>query len=164
MRPRLLLILVALAALILPWAGWQLVKQLETLLREGQEQAQIAAAQALARAAAASLPELPPAQSALFVHRATAPILLDGSGDDWGDYPGARSADGNLSLALAEDDNALYALLDVRDTTRVRADAGNPLGAFGDGFSIALRDTFGLRSWQFGNAAPGTLQVVGASG
>lgn len=164
MRPRILLILVALAALVLPWAGWQLVRQLETLLREGQEQAQIAAAQAIARAAAASLPDLPPAETALFVHTARAPILIDGSGDDWGEYEGTRSVDGALMLALAEDSQSLYALLEVRDATRARADVGNPVGLSGDRFTLTLRDTFGLRAWQFGNAAPGSVQVSGAAG
>ncbi|HET9484508.1 MAG TPA: histidine kinase, partial [Xanthomonadales bacterium] len=162
MRARNTLILVLFAALLLPWAAWQLVLQMEALLREGQEQAQIASARALARAVAATWADLPPAGAALYVHAAGAPVLIDGSGDDWGEYPATRSADGRASLALARDAHSLYALLNVVDPSRVRADAGNPLGQDGDGIELVLRDPYGQRRWVLGNAAPGTLQVSGA--
>src|SRR6187402_1773438 len=132
MRPRLALVLIVLATLVIPWAGWQLVKQMESLLRQGQEHAQIAAAQALASAVAATLPELPPPGTSLFVNAARAPIVIDGSGDDWGDLPGTRSDDDRIGFSLAQDDNGLYALLEVADATRQRADAGNALGLRGD--------------------------------
>ena len=155
--------LVLAAALVLPWAAWQLVQQLEALLREGQERAQLDAARALARAVAATLPELESAEAALFVHDAGAPILVDGSGDDWRAYPPARSDDGDVTLSLAADARALHALIEVRDATRVRADAGHPLGLEGDRFELVLRDPYGQREWTLGNAAPGTLQVAGAA-
>ena len=46
------LLLVALSILVLPWAGWQFVRQMEFLLRQGQEQALLASAEALARSIA----------------------------------------------------------------------------------------------------------------
>ena len=162
MRPRTMLLLVTLAALVLPWAAWQLVLQMEALLREGQERAQIASAHALARAVGATIAELPPAGEALYVHVADAPILIDGSGDDWGAYPATRGAGGRASVALASDVQSLYALIEVDDATRARADAGNPLGLEGDRVELVLRDAFGQRRWTFGNAAPGTLQIDGA--
>src|SRR5687768_999401 len=133
MRARTTLILVTLSALVLPWAAWQLVLQMEALLREGQEQAQIASARALSRAVAATYADLPPPGGTLYVHEARAPVLVDGSGDDWGAFPSTRSVDGDVSLALARDAQSLYLLLDVTDATRARADAGNPLGLDGDG-------------------------------
>src|SRR5262245_32961540 len=111
------------AVLVLPAAGWQLVKQSEALLREGQERAQSGAAQALARALAATSSEVPPLGPALYVHRLQGPLVLDGARDDWNDYPGTRSGDGRLQVALAEDGTRLYALIEVSDATRVRADA-----------------------------------------
>ncbi len=162
MRLRTTLILVTLAALVLPWAAWQLVLQLEALLREGQEAAQLASARALARAVAATYSELPPAGATHYVHAANAPILIDGSGDDWGSYPATRSGDGRATLALAADAHSLYALIDVADGTRDRADVGNPLGLSGDRIELVLRDPFGQRQWSLGNAAPGSLQIAGA--
>jgi two-component system sensor histidine kinase ChvG len=43
------LLLVALCTLALPIAGWLYVRQMETLLREGQAQALVASARAVAR-------------------------------------------------------------------------------------------------------------------
>ncbi len=39
MTLRLKLVLIALVTLLLPWAGFQFIKQMELLLREGQERA-----------------------------------------------------------------------------------------------------------------------------
>ena len=61
MSLRTKLMLVALSILVLPWAGWQFVRQMEILLRQGQEQAMLASAEALARGLAARPGRLPPA-------------------------------------------------------------------------------------------------------
>jgi dedicated sortase system histidine kinase len=162
-RLRGLLLLIPFAAL--PWAGWQLVKQTEALLREGQERAQIAAAQAIARALRAAVPDLPGAEAALYVNRAERAPLIDGAGDDWRAFEGTRSADGRVSLTLSEDALAFYGLLEVRDDSRKRADIANPLGQVGDRVELTVRDEQGLRQWQFGNAAPGALQIdIGGAG
>lgn len=162
MRLKGTLILILLAAFALPWAGWQLIAQMEALLREGQERAQIGAAQAIARAFVAAVPDVAPPPGSLFVHESPTPPLLDGSGDDWTALEPIRSVDGTLAVTLRDDGTALYALVAVRDSTRVRADAGNPLGTPGDRVELVLRDPQGLRQWIIGNAAPGTLQVAGA--
>src|SRR5205085_588303 len=113
----------------------------------GQERAQIGAAQAIARAFLAAEPDVAPPPGSLYVHEGEAPPLVDGSGDDWTGLEPARSGDGTVTLALRDDGTALYALLGVRDATRMRADAGNPLGTPGDRVEIALRDAQGLRTW-----------------
>jgi two-component system sensor histidine kinase ChvG len=162
MRPRALLLLTLAAALLLPWAGWQLVRQTEALLRQGQESAQLAAAAALARALAASAPQaLPPAQAGLFVHPAARLPLLDGAADEYAGLERARSVDGRVSLVLVEQAAALYAVIEVIDATRVRADAADPLGRAGDAIELVLADARGIRRWRLANAAPGALQVVG---
>ena len=59
MTLRLKLFLIALVTLLLPWAGFQFIKQMELLLREGQERAQLSSARALAQAFVATAPILP---------------------------------------------------------------------------------------------------------
>jgi dedicated sortase system histidine kinase len=162
MRNRVLLLLSLGAALLLPWAGWQLVRQTEALLREGQERAQLGAAAALARALVATAGEaLPAAGPALFVHPLDGLPLLDGGSDEYAGLERARSVDGRLSLVLAEQGGALYALVEVADATRARADAADPLGRVGDALALAFVDSRGLRRWRLANAAPGALQVAG---
>jgi two-component system sensor histidine kinase ChvG len=164
MRPRALLLLTLSAALLLPWAGWQLVRQTEALLRQGQESAQRAGAAALARALAASAPQsLPPAQPGLFVHAAMRMPLIDGAADEYTELERARSVDGRLSLVLVEQAAALYAVVEVVDGTRRRADAADPLGRAGDAVELTLADARGTRRWRLANAAPGALQVAGNS-
>jgi dedicated sortase system histidine kinase len=163
MRLKGTLILILLAAIALPWAGWQLIAQMEALLREGQERAQIGAAQAIARAFLAAVPDEAPPPGSLYVHSPGPPPLVDGSGDDWSELEAVRSDDGSVSVTLRDDGAALYALVAVRDATRMRADAGNPLGTPGDRVELLLRDAQGLRQWTIGNAAPGTIQVSGAT-
>ena len=58
MTLRLKLVLIALVTLLLPWAGFQFIKQMELLLREGQERAQLSSARALAQAFVATAPAL----------------------------------------------------------------------------------------------------------
>jgi dedicated sortase system histidine kinase len=164
MRPRALLLLTLAAALLLPWAGWQLVRQTEALLRQGQESAQLAGATALARALAASAPQaLPPSGPGLFVHPATRLPLLDGAADEYAGLERARSVDGRLSLVLVEQAGALYAVIEVIDATRQRADAADPLGRAGDAVDLVVADARGTRRWRLANAAPGALQVAGGT-
>jgi dedicated sortase system histidine kinase len=164
MRPRALLLLTLSAALLLPWAGWQLVRQTEALLRQGQESAQLAGATALARALAASAPQaLPPSGPGLFVHPATRLPLLDGAADEYAGLERARSVDGRLSLVLVEQAGALYAVIEVVDATRQRADAADPLGRAGDAVDLVVADARGTRRWRLANAAPGALQVAGSA-
>lgn len=163
MSTRLTLLLSLLAALALPVAGWQLVRQTEALLREGQERAQLGAAQALARAVAADA-GLPSAGPAYYLHRVAAPIVVDGGADDWAGLESSRSSDGRFAVTLAADASALHALIEVRDATRVRADAADPLGRAGDRVELSLRDARGLRHWRLANAAPGPLNALDENG
>lgn len=162
MRTRILLLLSLGAALLLPWAGWQLVRQTEALLRQGQESAQLGAAAALARALVATAGDaLPAGGRALFVHPLDRLPLLDGSGDEYAAFERARSVDDRVALVLAEQGGALYALIEVADASRVRADAADPLGRTGDALELEVSDPRGLRRWRLANAAPGALQVAG---
>ena len=161
MRPRATLLLIIGAVLVLPAAGWQLVKQSESLLREGQERAQLMATEALARALAATAPFAPPAGPGLYIHRLHGPLVLDGARDDWLEYPGGQSSDARFSVALAQDASLLYALIEVSDSSRARADAGQPMAAPGDRIELDFLTPAGQRRLELGNAAPGDLQIAG---
>src|SRR6201986_5418182 len=122
MSLRFKLLLIALSTLALPAAGWLFVRQMEELLRQGQEQTLIASARALARSLNALNAELPPAGKALYVHRAPSRIMVNGYGGDWSalrpytQYLGPASNAEKLSMLLSNDDEGIYMLAAVRDT------------------------------------------------
>lgn len=89
------LLSVSLTLLVIPWAGYQYVREMETYLRHGQEQALLATA----RAVATVLHEQPEpfahqgdvVQTAreddhLYVRPLHTPIQLDGYAEDWAPY------------------------------------------------------------------------------
>lgn len=159
MSLRIKLLLVALVALVLPWAGFQFVKQMEVLLRQGQEQAQLSSAQALAQALIATAPAIPAAGRLLVLPQAPRVLLLDGSADDWDTEalrPLARS-DGRLTLRLAARAETLFGVIEVVDGTRNRVDVAAE--SHGDEVVLHLGDGLRARRFRLGNAAPGALQV-----
>ena len=124
MTLRLKLVLIALVTLLLPWAGFQFIKQMELLLREGQERAQLSSARALAQAFVATAPALPATGRVAVLPDAPPVLLLDGSPDDWQDaalqpWP-VKAPIGRVHLAARA--STLYGLIEVQDRSRVRAD------------------------------------------
>jgi dedicated sortase system histidine kinase len=170
MSLRLKLLLVALSTLILPWAGWQFVRQTEALLRQGQEQTLLASASTLARALDALGTEAPMPGSALYVHERTATLRIDGYADDWQVFkPYAQSigpADdaGKLRVMLAEDVQWLYLYAEVRDATRARADARDSAAASSDHLDLTLRRGGESRRYRIANAAPGSFDAPAIEG
>ena len=160
MTLRIKLLLVALVALVLPWAGFQFVKQMEVLLRQGQEQAQLVSAQALARALVASAPAIPATGRALGLGPAPPMLLLDGSGDDWGSVrlPAITGGGGRMSLRLALAAGTLYGLLEVNDQSRQRADV--QADSRFDEIELEFSNALGTRRFRLGNSAPGNLQIL----
>jgi two-component system sensor histidine kinase ChvG len=155
------LLLLALCTLMLPWAGWQLLRQFETLLREGQAQAQLASAEALARAVAAQPEALPAPDAGLFVHDAAEPFQLDGYDEDWRELQLAPQVlSGGLQVTLAQHGDALYLLARVPDATRVRADAHWPQAARADQLLLTLVDDAGSTAVRVASAAPGPAIVA----
>ena len=112
------LLLLALIALVLPWAAWQALVQMENLLRQGQQQALEASGEAVARSLALRPALLPPAGPSLPVHGLEVAPRLDGDVADWGavaspletasSLPGVRFAVGHYNerrlLFIAVDD------------------------------------------------------------
>ena len=94
MSIRVQLLLVSLTTLILPWAGCQYARELETALRTSQEQALLASAGTIANALSAEPQRLfrdpddvgafDAARGDVYAHPLLAQPLLDGYRDDWG--------------------------------------------------------------------------------
>lgn len=140
LAPRLLL--VASVTLLLPWAGCQYVRDLESALRNGQLETLGATADILA----VSLDEhLGPAavdpQRFLTPHRQAADIYvhplprtpaLDGYADDWGlspasllTLPGEQRPDFSVRYQAASDGVNLFLFLQIEDDEVIMGDAGD---------------------------------------
>ena len=170
MSLRLKLLVVALSTLILPWAGWQFVRQTEAVLRQGQEQTLLASASTLARALDVLGVEAPLPDAALYVHERSAVIRVDGYADDWQTFrPYAQTfaADGDnakLLLMLAEDAEWLYLFAQVRDATRQRVDARDFTAARSDHLDLTLVRAGKSRRYRIASAAPGNFDAPAIDG
>jgi dedicated sortase system histidine kinase len=164
MSLRLKLLLVALSTLALPWAGWQFVRQTESLLRQGQEQALLASASTLAKAFAASDAEWP-VGPVLYVHRLEAPVVVDGYADDWSNIRAYAQALGpardaqKLRVLVGAHADSLYLFADVRDATRTRADANDPRAAKSDHIDLVLERGGESRHYVIASGAPGPFEA-----
>ena len=129
---RFQLLLLSLLTLLLPWAGCQYAREMESVLREGQAETLLASAGTLASFIATQpqlLEERPGTQEApfdpeagdLYAFRLPTRPLLDGFGDEWGLPPHAlrRLQVPNSPLAVeyaaGVEANYLYLLLHVID-------------------------------------------------
>ncbi|HEY2395840.1 MAG TPA: ATP-binding protein [Rudaea sp.] len=159
------LLLIALSTLALPLVGWLFVRQMEELLRHGQEQTLIASARAIARGLSAIESDLPPPGAALYVHPAPGRIDLDAFGDDWtGLLPYVQSVGvpndaQKLKLLLCADRDWLYLLAQAHDTTRDRADARDPNATQRDHLTLTLERGGVVRSYLLASAAPGAFDA-----
>jgi two-component system, OmpR family, sensor histidine kinase ChvG len=167
MSLRFKLLLIALSTLTLPLAGWLFVRQMEELLRQGQEQTLIASARALARSLGALKLELPPAGAAIYVHRAAEKMIeVDGYIDDWVQFmpyaqslgPGSDAQ--KLSLLLCADQNWVYLLANVHDATRTRVDASDPRAQDSDHLTLTLQRGPLTRLYLLASAAPGHFDAL----
>jgi len=165
MSLRFKLLLIALSTLALPLAGWLFVRQMEELLRHGQEQTLIASARALARSLGAIESELPPPGAALYVHAASERIAVDGFADDWAamlpyaQNVGAPSDAQKLKLLLCENGEWLYLLAIARDSTRDRADARDESAVRRDHLTLTLGRGDASRRYLLASAAPGSFDA-----
>lgn len=155
------LLLVALCTLALPVAGWLYVRQMETLLREGQAQALVASARALARSLVVVEAPLPPAGSAWYVQQANVPITIDGYADDWAPLsPWAQPLGRNAKVMFAEEDRWLYFTIDVRAPSRRRADAADRLALSADHLILSIASNEDAQRYLLASAAPGPTTAI----
>jgi signal transduction histidine kinase len=170
MSLRFKLLLIALSTLALPLVGWLFVRQMEELLRHGQEQTLIASANAIARSLNAIESDLPPAGAALYVHPAPGRIAVDGFGDDWSALApfaqgvGLPSDAQKLKLLLCADRDWLYLFASVHDATRDRADAHDPGAVLRDHLTLTLERGGAVRSYRLASAAPGSFEARALTG
>ena len=158
---RLKLLLIALAAVVLPLAGWVYLRQMDQVLRQSQERALEASARVLAGSIAA-IADLP-APPAWHVQSAPDPLVVDGYADDWstlsrGSQPFAKGG----HLMLAADGGWLYAMAEVADATRDRS-ATDGLRRT-DHVSLALRLGRATCRYEFAAAAPGGIAAMPQAG
>jgi two-component system sensor histidine kinase ChvG len=166
MSLRFKLLLIALSTLALPLAGWLFVRQMEELLRQGQEQTLIASARALARSLDALKAELPPAGAALYVHKTPARMKMDGYNDDWKTLapymqkPGAPNDGKDFGVLLCADSDWFFMLASVRDATRQRVDASDARAAASDHLLLTLQRGALSRSYLLASGAPGHFDAL----
>ena len=152
------LLLVALCTLALPVAGWLYVRQMETLLREGQAQALLASARAVARSLVVTGAVRAGDARGWYVQQATSPITVDGYGDDWAPLtPWAQSIKPHGSLLLAQDADSLYLYASVPDARRTRADAEDANALAADHLILGLGNAAGQRRYLITSSAPGPV-------
>jgi two-component system, OmpR family, sensor histidine kinase ChvG len=156
MNLRQKLLLVALCTLALPIAGWLYVRQMELLLRDGQAQALLASARAVARSLVVTGAVRQEQGRGWYVQQATNPITVDGYADDWAPLtPWSQALLKRGKLLLAEDSHGLYLYADISDTRRSRADAEDVNALAADHVILALRNDAGQRRYLLASAAPG---------
>jgi len=165
MSLRFKLLLIALSTLILPWAGWQFIRQMEQLLREGQEQALIASTKTLERSLVALKTPLPSTEPALYVHESSIPITVDGYSDDWAlliPYEQNLGSSNNIhkvQVLFASYEEWLYAVIEVHDRTRMRVDADDPRLPINDHLVFVIEQKGAQQRYKIANAAPGRFEA-----
>lgn len=167
------LLLLASLTLALPWAGCEYVKEMEATLRQGQEAALTATAQAVAarlvsddqlaerlNKSVESLNQYG-SEDAFYAHLLGNSVVLDGYNEEWRGM-GIRfqkmTVDGrgpSFSVSWGERDGMLYGFIQVADEDRQFFDPSLPHAA-SDHLLLLLGDGMALR---FFSAAPGVLSV-----
>jgi two-component system sensor histidine kinase ChvG len=169
---RLQLLIVALTTLVLPWAGIQYARELETALRSSQEQSLLASAGTIANALSAQPQRVfhdagdTQAFSAgagdLYVYPLVTQPLLDGYREDW-DVPAEPTplptATGyRARLQAGSTERFLYLFIEVDDAhfvpepNNVRPDTDRF-----DRVNLALDGPNGREAYFFGTDAPGLI-------
>jgi two-component system sensor histidine kinase ChvG len=169
---RLQLLIVALTTLVLPWAGCQYAKELETALRSSQEQSLLASATTIANALSAQPqrvfhdPDDTQAFSAsagdLYVYPLVTQPLLDGYRQDW-DVPAEptllpTTTGYRARLQAGSTEGFLYLFIEVADS-HFDAEPNNvqPDTDRFDRVNLALDGPNGREAYFFGTDAPGLI-------
>jgi two-component system sensor histidine kinase ChvG len=171
---RFQLLVIALTTLVLPWAGCQYARELETTLRVSQENSLQAAAGTIANALSAEWQHVfsdiddgqpfDPDQGDLYVFPLHNQPLLDGYREDWGlaEEPRALPANGlGARLQAGSTARYLFLYLEVDDLqfTPEPSD-GHPDHDRFDRVNFTLERTDGaLESFFFATGAPGLLEA-----
>jgi two-component system, OmpR family, sensor histidine kinase ChvG len=170
---RLQLLIVALTTLVLPWAGCQYARELETALRDSQEKSLLASAGTIANALSAQPQRVfrEPGDSQgfaagrgdLYVYPLHSQPLLDGYRDDWGlaanPSPLPTSTGYHARILAGSTERYLYLYVEV-DDTRFDPEPSNPhpeRDRF-DRVDLTVQGRDGTQvSYFFGTTAPGLI-------
>jgi two-component system, OmpR family, sensor histidine kinase ChvG len=172
---RFQLLIIALTTLILPWAGCQYARELETALRASQENALEASASTIAHALSAQparlfrdVDDVEPfdqAQADLYVFPLHSPPLLDGYRDDWGISadPVPLPATGGVSARLqaGSTERYLFLYLEADDPHFIAEppDVHPERDRFNRVDLTLQRSDGALESYFFATSAPGLIQA-----
>ena len=132
---RVKLLLLAGILLVVPWLSYVQLVEMERLLVQGQQNAQLLMASGVSTLfnnrdeLFDDLPINIEDSENLYAHPLQHSILLNGFVNDWGELPPTvqrqfGSGDGEFELSMAEHVNQLYAFLTINDDVRVYRDPG----------------------------------------
>jgi dedicated sortase system histidine kinase len=170
---RLQLLIVALTTLVLPWAGCQYARELETALRDSQEKSLLASAGTIANALSAQpqrvfrdpddTQSFTADRGDLYVYPLASQPLLDGYRDDWGvaaDPTRMRATTGyGARVQAGATERYLYLYMEV-DDAHFDPEPGNPhpeRDRF-DRIDLTLQRPDGTREFYFfATGAPGLI-------
>jgi dedicated sortase system histidine kinase len=169
---RLQLLIVALTTLVLPWAGCQYARELETALRSSQEHSLLASAGTIANALSTQpqrvfqdASDAKPFSSGagdLYVYPLVTQPLLDGYREDW-DVPAEPTALPTTTgyrarLQAGATDRFLYLFIEVDDTHfDPQPHNGRPDKDRFDRVNLTLDGPNGRNSYFFATDAPGLI-------
>jgi two-component system, OmpR family, sensor histidine kinase ChvG len=170
---RLQLLIAALTTLVLPWAGCQYARELETALRDSQEKSLLASAGTIANALSAQPQRVfrdpddtepfAAQHGDLYVHPLSSAPLLDGYRDDWGIAAAPASlptASGyGARVQVGSNERYLYLYVEV-DDPHFDPEPGNarPEHDRFDRIDLTLQRPDGTREYYFfGTNAPGLV-------
>ena len=172
MSIRLQLLIVALTTLVLPWAGCQYAKELETALRSSQEQSLLASAATIANALSAQPQRVfhdaedtqPFSAGAgdLYVYPLVTQPLLDGYREDW-NVPAVPTAlptttGYHARLQAGSTEGFLYLFIEVDDPHfDPEPNSVQPDTDRFDRVNLALDGPNGREAYFFGTNAPGLI-------
>lgn len=161
------LLLLALVALVLPWAAWQALVQMENLLRQGQQQALEASGEAVARSLALRPALLPPKGPSLPMHGLEVAPRLDGDVGDWGvvaspletapELPGVR-------FAVGQYNERRLLFIAVDDATPRRGEAHWPDDLAIDAVLLEIDTSLGPMRLKLAARADGSTRAASADG
>jgi two-component system sensor histidine kinase ChvG len=174
---RLQLLIVALTTLVLPWAGCEYARELESALRDSQEKSLLASAATIANALSAQpqrvFHELSDAKAFsasagdLYVYPLLTQPLLDGYREDWGissdptPMPTTSGYRARLQAGSTERYLYLYAEVDDAHFDAQPNNARPDQGRF-DRVELTLQGADGVRSsYFFATSAPGLIAAQG---
>lgn len=165
------LLLLASLTLVLPWAGCEYVREMEAGMREGQQSALSATAQAV-EARLQSDPEILAqlsqsleglqqfeAEPVLYAHSLPGPVVVDGYDEEWRNFAiPPQQISGvmpSIAISLGERSGSIYAFIAIADSQRQFFDPSRPLSQ-ADHVIMQLGDRTLLRLF---SAAPGAITV-----